>query len=267
MSRAAARGLVLVAIALAGPSCRRTVPVPVPHTGTAAPVAAPAAPSPSPAPSPGAAGHAHAAEGAAGHVHAGPAQHRFEDADRWAKVFDDPARDVWQRPQLVVDLMRIEKGMTVADLGAGTGYFLPHLSRAVGGAGRVLALDVESDMVRHMRARVTRDQLLNVEVHAVGPDDPGLGPASVDRVLVVDTWHHIGERVAYARKLARALRPGGEVHVVDFTLEAPRGPRREHRLPPSVVVDELTKAGLQASVAAEELPDQYVVIGRLRPAR
>src|SRR5882672_603308 len=73
----------------------------------------------------------------------GPLVHRFEHAEQWAKQFDDPARDAWQRPQEVVAALMIRPGMTVADIGAGTGYFEPWLSRAVGGSGMVLALDIE----------------------------------------------------------------------------------------------------------------------------
>src|SRR5690348_4715148 len=79
-----------------------------------------------------------------------PYAHRFEHAEAWSKEFDDPARDAWQKPDRVVAAMQIMFGMVVADVGAGTGYFEPHLSRAVGAAGKVLALDVEPDMVRHL---------------------------------------------------------------------------------------------------------------------
>src|SRR5687767_12325166 len=99
--------------------------------------------------------------------HAGPVGHRFEDADRWARVFDDPERDAWQRPAEVVALSAITPGMTVADVGAGTGYFAAHLSRAVGDGGRVLALDVEPDMVRYLEERARREQLANVEARRV----------------------------------------------------------------------------------------------------
>lgn len=187
--------------------------------------------------------------------------HRFEDAERWAAMFDDPARDAWQRPAEVVTLMAVPAGGVVADLGAGTGYFLAHLSRAVGPEGRVLALDVEPDMVRYMEDRARREGLPNVEARQVPFDDPGLLPESVDRVLIVNTWHHLEDRARYAEKLARALRPGGAVFIVDFTQEAERGPPPAHRVTPEGVFAELQRAGLRAEVLAEELPDQFVVAG------
>jgi len=150
--------------------------------------------------------------------------------------------------------------MTVADVGAGTGYFEPYLSRAVGPGGKVLALDIEPDMVRYVRDRAAREGLANVEARKVDAADPRLGIASVDRVLVVDTWHHIAGRAAYAARLGSALRPGGSVIVVDFRREAPRGPPPEYRIDPAEVVRELEAGGLDPHVADSGLVDQYVVV-------
>lgn len=220
-------------------------------------------------PEPARAGHAghpeHAGHaGHAGHpppAHGGPLVHRFERADDWAKRFDDPARDAWQRPADVIRLMTIQAGMVVADVGAGTGYFEPWLSRAVGDAGVVHALDVEPDMVRYLRERATREKLANVKPAVVPGDDPRLPPESVDRILVVDTWHHIPAREAYGKKLRDALKPGGKVFVVDFKLDAKEGPPREHRLAPEVVERELALAGLRIEPRDVSLPEQYVVVG------
>ncbi len=195
-----------------------------------------------------------------GHRHGHP--HDFGDVERFEAIFDAPDRDEWQRPGELVALMALEPGATVVDLGAGTGYFLRYLAGAVGPEGKVLALDTEPAMVEHMRARVAREGLSNVEVRAVAPDDPGLAPASVDAVLVVDTWHHIANRRRYAARLKSALRPGGALWIVDFTEDAPDGPPPEMRLAPEQVLAELTDAGLQAEILDEELPRQYVIRAR-----
>lgn len=192
----------------------------------------------------------------------GPLVHRFEHAEQWASVFDDPARDAWQKPQLVVDTMKIAPGATVADLGTGTGYFLPYLSKAVGSSGKVLALDVEPDMIRYVKERTQKSGWTNVEARVVPLDDPGLAEASVDRVLIVDTWHHVPERKTYAAKLARALRPGGAVFIVDFTMEAKEGPPKHHRLLPEAVIDELAAGGLKSERVPADLPEQWIVAGR-----
>jgi hypothetical protein len=94
------------------------------------------------------------------------------------------------------------------------------------------------------------------------PDDPQL--ANVDRILVVDVWHHLGDRRAYAKKLAAALNPNGFVAIVDFKLDAKHGPPPKHRLAPEAVIADLRAGGLDAKVALE-LTEQYVVIAR-KPA-
>ena len=200
------------------------------------------------------------------HVHGahGPLVHRFESAEQWAKEFDAPSRDEWQKPSEVVAAMRLEPGMTVADLGAGTGYFEPLLSRGVGATGVVHALDVEPDMVRYLGERAQREHLANVRPSLVSTDDPKLAPQSVDRILVVDVWHHIDGRNAYATKLRDALKPGGKVFVVDFEPDAKHGPPPMHRLASAVVERELADVGLGVETVSETLPEQYIVVGTRR---
>ncbi len=220
------------------------------------------------APSPGQQGAGHAGHGAghghpAAHAHgAGPLVHRFERADEWVAAFEGPERDAWQKPAEVVAAMQVAPGMRVADLGAGTGYFLPHLARAVGPAGAVIGLDIERDMVRYMTERAARERLANVTAREVRSDDPGLEPGSVDRILVVNTWHHIPDRPAYTAKLKAALRADGAVVVVDFTDAARLGPPKDHRITAEAVAAELRAGGLSPQIVAEELPEQYIVVGR-----
>src|SRR5690606_24781133 len=151
-------------------------------------------------------------------------------------------------------------GMIVADIGAGTGYFEQHLVPAVGDTGKVIAVDIEPDMIRYLRERYAKTP--QVEARQATPASPALEPTTVDRILVVNTWHHIPERVAYSKQLAAALKPGGFVLVVDFTMETSKGPPRAHRLAPDVVIDELAQAGLSARRIDVELPDQYVIEAR-----
>lgn len=184
----------------------------------------------------------------------------FSDAQAFSKAFDDPARDAWQRPAEVVELLHLEPGSVVADLGAGTGYFVGWLSRAVGEQGKVLALDVEPKMIEFLGQRARQQGLDNVIPRLVPVDDPQLEPGSVSRVLIVNTWHHIDERSRYATKLASALGAGGEIWIVDFTLDSEVGPPARFRLSPEQVMSELESAGLRAEVVAgEQLPKQYVV--------
>jgi cyclopropane fatty-acyl-phospholipid synthase-like methyltransferase len=140
--------------------------------------------------------------------------------------YDKPAEvyAAWQKPRHVIELLDLQPGMTVVDLGAGTGYFEGHLDRAVGETGRVWAIDVTRSFVDYLTARGERDGWKRVTPKLAARDDPGLEPGSVDRVLIVDTWHHISGREAYAKKLAAALKPGGAVVIVEVTPESPHGP-------------------------------------------
>lgn len=212
-------------------------------------------------------GHGHHGHGEGhgeGHGHGGghdPLVHRFEHADQWVAEFDNPSRDAWQHPADVIGAMAIKPGMTVVDLGAGTGYFEPWLSKAVGDTGTVLALDIEPDMVRYLNERVAREKLSNVRPAVVPMGEPKFPISPVDRVLIVDTWHHIPERAAYVAKLRDGVREGGQVYVVDFTLEAKHGPPAKHRLSADQVVQELKAGGFSAQISPTQLPEQYIVVG------
>lgn len=191
-------------------------------------------------------------------------KHSFEDPEFWAKRFDAPERAAWQKPADLVALLALKPGMRVADIGAGTGYFLPYLSPAVGPEGQVYALDIEAKLVAYMEARATKAGLSNVQVKQVDPTDPQLEDSAMDRVMIVDTWHHIADRTAYARKVLAGLKRGGSFYVVDFTQDSPTGPPVEFRILAKTVVTTLKVAGFEAEILQEGLPRQYVVRG-LRP--
>jgi SAM-dependent methyltransferase len=190
--------------------------------------------------------------------HGGPG---FANAKEWAKVFDDPARDEWQRPNEVIAALGLTSNMTVADLGAGTGYFSVRLARALPD-GAVIATDVEPDMVTHLQQRAAEAGLTNLRAQRATPASAGLAPRSVDRVLIVNVWHHIDDRVSYARDLAASLKPGGRIVVVDYRKDAADGPPPEMRLEPQRIIDEFQAAGLVALQHSTQLPRQYIVEAR-----
>jgi cyclopropane fatty-acyl-phospholipid synthase-like methyltransferase len=187
-------------------------------------------------------------------------RHTFSDAERWARVFDDPARDAWQKPEEVIAALRLAPDAVIADIGAGTGYFAVRLARAVP-QGRVFAVDIERDMVRYLRERAEREKLPNLVPVLATPDDPRL-PQKVDRVLIVDTYHHIDARIDYFRRLRAALKAGGEIAIVDFTLDAPVGPPKSARLPAQTVIDEMQRAGYALAAKHDFLPHQYFLVFR-----
>jgi arsenite methyltransferase len=210
---------------------------------------------------PGAGSHAHGHEPA--NHDAGGQHHAFTDADVWTRVLDDPTRDECQRPGDVLHALQLEPTMTVADLGAGTGYFSVRLARAVP-QGEVIATDLQPDMVRFVSERARREQLPNLRAVLATQAASGLAPSSVDRILVVHVWHHLAERTEYARRLSAALRRGGTLFVVDFSPAGHRGPPASMRVAPEAIIAELEGAGLSAGVSPIALPGQYIVEGRRR---
>src|SRR5207249_3795358 len=107
-------------------------------------------------------------------AHDATSHHSFADVEHWVSVFDDPARDEWQKPAAVVRALQIGRGTTVADLGAGTGYFSHYLAAAVGRRGSVLAVDPEPNMVAHLRERAEREHTDNVVPILASLDNPRL---------------------------------------------------------------------------------------------
>lgn len=195
------------------------------------------------------------------HRHDATATHSFHDVDHWVKVFDDPARDEWQKPAEVVAALGLKPGMTVADVGAGTGYFSRWLARAVGAGGAVFAVEIEPNLVVHLRDRAEKEGTANVVPVLGSAADPRLPPAGVDLVLIVDTLHHVDDRPGYLRRLRGALAPGGRVAVIDFEKEkSPVGPPIEHRLERERVLEAFALAGYRLVEAPDLLPYQYFLV-------
>lgn len=187
-------------------------------------------------------------------------QHTFSGAERWAHVFDDPARDAWQKPHEVIQALALAPDARVADLGAGTGYFAARLANMLPG-GRVYAADLEPDMVRYLGERAKREGLANLVPVASAPDDANL-PEKVDLILLVDVYHHIEKRTEYFRKLRESLRPGGRIAIVDFRLDAPEGPPRASRVAPATAKSEMQSAGYVLDAEHGFLPRQYFLVFR-----
>jgi len=184
------------------------------------------------------------------------AHHRFDHAEEWAPRFEDPARDAWQKPDEVIAALALPKEARVADIGAATGYFPVRIARALP-EGKVVGVDVERSMVEYLAARAQKEKLPNLQAVLGAPDDPKIaGP--VDLILVVDTYHHVGDRPAYFRRLASVLAEGGRLAIIDFRPESKMGPAE--KLPQEAVVAELKDAGYALVQEHRFLPDQYFLV-------
>ena len=190
-------------------------------------------------------------------------QHRFGDAERWAQVFDDPARDRWQKPDEVIAALGLAPDDVVADIGAGTGYFAVRLAAAVP-QGKVYGVDLEPDMVKYLAERARREQLPNLVAILGAADEPRL-PEKVDLILMVDVYHHIEDRGRYFRGLHGSLGPDGRVAVIDFRMDSPVGPPKAARIEAQRVIDELRGAGYRLAQEYEFLPNQYFLVFQPAP--
>ena len=186
-------------------------------------------------------------------------EHRFDDPARYARSFDDPARDTWQMPERVIAALAIAQGESVADIGAGTGYFTVRLA-AETPARTVFAVDVEPAMVDYVRQRAAEAGLEQVVGVVADPSSPNL-PQPVDVVLIVNTFHHIPDRVAYFTALRDSLAPGGRLAIVDLRKGAPGGgPPDEFRFTPDEMDVELGRAGYELLSRHDFLPRQHFLI-------
>lgn len=192
--------------------------------------------------------------------------HRFPGVAKAKSMYDDPARDAWQKPAELVAALALAPGERVADLGAGTGYFLRHLAGAVGSDGTVFAVEVEKELVAEIRKRAEKEKLPQVVPVLGSFDDPRLPRGAIDLLLVVDTYHHVDDRGRYFREVATRLSPKGRLVIVDFEKRPlPVGPGMDHKLDDDQVIAELTAAGWELIRRHDGLlPYQYVL--EFRPA-
>jgi arsenite methyltransferase len=188
------------------------------------------------------------------------AHHGFSEVEHWAKVFESPQRDRWQKPEEVVRELDLKEGQTVVDIGAGTGYFTRRLAAAVGPTGRAIGLDVEPAMVAYMRKDAAKLELGSYQARVVKPDDPGLAPDSVDMIFLCDAYHHLTDRPEYFSRLIPALKPGGRIVIIDFEQRPmPVGPPPAHKVSLTKVRGEMRHAGYKMTRSYGFLPYQYFV--------
>jgi ubiquinone/menaquinone biosynthesis C-methylase UbiE len=189
------------------------------------------------------------------------AHHVPRSPDEWVKILEDPDRDGWQKPDQVVEKLGLASGAVVADIGAGSGYFSVRFARAVGPQGTVYAADIDEGLIKHLGKRSAEEGLDNLKPLLGRPDDPLLPPASVDLVFICDVIHHIEDRGPYYSKLARALRPGGRLAIVDFhKRELPVGPPPAMKIAKTDLIAELDQAGFGLREEFDFLPYQYFLI-------
>jgi predicted methyltransferase len=176
-------------------------------------------------------------------------------------LLEAPDRDLWQRPDRVMDALGVADASHVGDVGAGSGWFTIRLARRVGPQGVVYAQDVQPAMLSAITRRVQREGLLNVKPVLGQGSDPRLPRQALDAVLLVDAYHEIEDRVTMLANIGRALKPTGRVGIIDFRLEGGGpGPEIDERVSPEIVRRDAELAGLRLVGSESFLPYQYFLI-------
>ncbi len=188
-------------------------------------------------------------------------QRHHSDSSAYIAMLENPSRDSYQKPDEVVAALKLEEGEAIADIGAGSGYFTFRFSKAVSDGGKVFAVDINPDMIRHMNRRSRDLGTTNVVTILAEEDDPLLPDQSIDRVFICDTWHHIGNQESYLELIKRALKPDGQVIMVDYKkTELPVGPPVHMKIASSDLVTQMEKAGFQLLKEHKFLPYQYFFV-------
>jgi ubiquinone/menaquinone biosynthesis C-methylase UbiE len=193
--------------------------------------------------------------------------HRLhQDPQAYIAMLEDPKRDEYQKPNEVVEALDLKPGETIADIGSGSGYFALRLAAHVSDKGRVLAVDIDPEMIRYLNRRVRDAGVRNVQTILAEPADPLLLEASVDRFVVVDTWHHIEKPLDYLARMKRILKPGGQVVMIDYhKRELPVGPPVEIKIARDDLVRQMEANGFQLAKEHTFLPYQYFLVFRAGP--
>lgn len=175
--------------------------------------------------------------------------------------YENEDRVIWQKPGVVIDLLGDLSDKTVADLGAGSGYFA---FRLLPSAQKVLALDIDPRAISYMdsiKATLPDEISAKLELRLVGTGNAGMKPAEVDAVLLVNTYMYLGERVSYLNNLREMIKPGGQIIIIDFKKKSmPIGPPLDEKVDLSVVESELKAAGFKIFSSNDTTLDyQYII--------
>ena len=179
-----------------------------------------------------------------------------------AKLFNKKASDPKNKPQDVLDSLRIKKGSKIADIGAGGGYFSLRFADAVGREGKIYAVDTNPEFLEFIRNYAKEKGLDNVETILAAGDNLNLPEGSIDLIFVRNVYHHLQNRVEYFRKLKILLKPEGRVAIIEykaggfFSFHAIFG----HYVKREVIAEEMEKAGYMADENFDFLPEQSFTI-------
>jgi SAM-dependent methyltransferase len=190
------------------------------------------------------------------------AEIEFENFDSLVRIYEDPERENWQSPDLILEKMGNLKGKTVADIGVGTGYFA---FRLINHGASVIGIDIDKrflDYIEERRAELPPQIASKLVTRLSVPESPSLNNNEVNWVLIVNTYHFLNNRVLYLKKLLASLKSDGKIIIVDFRKgNSPVGPPESEMVPTEVITNEVIDAGFRiAEVDEHSLQYQYILI-------
>ncbi|MDJ0654680.1 MAG: class I SAM-dependent methyltransferase [Xanthomonadales bacterium] len=179
-----------------------------------------------------------------------------------ASWLERPEREREERTDLLIQNLPVSTDSVVADIGAGTGYFSFPVARRVP-QGRVLAVDIQPEMLDIVRQRADSMGVTNVQPVLGTPTDPGLADESVDLIFIVDAYHEFSHPLEMGQSMFRALRPGGRLVLIEYRGEDPRVPiKRLHKMTEAQAIREMQALGLQWEETRDFLPQQHFLVFR-----
>jgi len=153
-------------------------------------------------------------------------------------TFEDPKRDEKLQPNRIMDVLGIREGSSVADIGAGSGWFTVRAAKRVGNSGAVYAVEINAEYVKYIDDRAKRESLVNIRTVLGKEDDPLLPAKSVDAVLLLRTYHEVAQPIRLLKRTRDAMRPGALLGIIDRN-----GSADAHGVEKAIVIDEVTRAG------------------------
>jgi ubiquinone/menaquinone biosynthesis C-methylase UbiE len=174
-----------------------------------------------------------------------------------------PEREAEEHPDQALDALAIKRGSTVADIGAGVGYFTWRLADRVGLNGVVYGVDIQQAMLDMLAKNMAQRHLTNVRPVLGAIDDPKLPKDALDLVLLVDVYHEFSEPEKMLDRIRESLKPGGRLVFLEYRAEDPNVPiREEHKMTVAQVRAEVQPEGYQFDKSIEVLPQQHIIVFR-----
>jgi ubiquinone/menaquinone biosynthesis C-methylase UbiE len=162
-----------------------------------------------------------------------------------ADRLDNPERLLWLPPAMVIGVLAVQPGNTIADIGAGTGYFSLPLAQAIGPLGQVYAVDSQAEMLGRLQYKLDTGNISNIRAVLAEAGSTGLPNTSCDLVFMANVWHEFAERFAVLSEAKRLLKSGGQIAVLDWRpdVEPEHGPPLHHRISATDATDTVHSAG------------------------